>query len=432
MPLKSGDQVSANLRLVRKLGQGAMGSVWVAEHLTLKTQVAVKFILSDGADHPQIAERFSREATTAAQMKHPHAVQILDHGTSDQGAPYIAMELLEGEDLRKRLKRQKQLSSEETSLILAQTCRALGKAHALGLVHRDIKPDNIFLTEVDGEPFVKVLDFGIAREIGGGQSATASGALVGTPFYMSPEQAMSARDVDARADLWSAAVVAYECITGSVPFDAETMPGVFVAIAKGVFSPPSQVVGDVPAELDAWFQRALSLDPAARFASARELAESFALAILSNASTVHSLPPARSQPAASAPQSAGTGSPVTFPSTRPDARSPRRRILVAAAVAIACALAAVGGRALLRSSPPAASHAEPQVASAASASASTQSSADADATLTASSTPAANLATPPASAAPARPEPVRGPPRRGPAPPAKGDPAKAPLPDIGL
>lgn len=254
-----------------------MGSVWIAEHLTLQSHVAVKFISAAHARDEAVLTRFSREAATAAQMRHPHVVQIFDHGVTPDGAPYMVMELLDGENLGDRLIRLGALGLLETSRIVSQTCKALSKAHLAGLIHRDIKPDNIFITDLDGEPFVKVLDFGIAKRFDdrSSKSLTATGSMVGTPYYMSPEQAMSSKHVDHRCDLWSLSVVAYHCLTGNVPFDGETVGALFVAIDRAEFRPPSELRADVPISIDAWFARALNRKFDLRFASAKELAETF-------------------------------------------------------------------------------------------------------------------------------------------------------------
>lgn len=276
MDLAPGLQVTPNLRLVRKLGQGGMGSVWVADHLTLHTQLALKFVSTEHASDAVARERFSREAAAAAQMKHPHVVQVFDHGVSVQGLPFIAMELLEGEDLGRRIGRVGRLSLQQTNVIIGQACKALGRAHSMGLVHRDIKPDNIFLTDLDGETFVKVLDFGIAKHLDpSAKSVTSTGTMIGTPYYMSPEQLTSAKHVDPRADLWSIAVVAYHCLTGRVPFDGDALGAVFIAIDRGKFAPPTQLVPGLPASVDAWFARALASEPSARFSTAKELAQRF-------------------------------------------------------------------------------------------------------------------------------------------------------------
>src|SRR5262249_30549614 len=204
--------VGANLRLVKLLGEGGMGSVWIADHTTLKTQVAVKFMAQALASSAEAVERFAREASAAARIKSPHVVQVLDHGFTSERIPYIAMELLEGEDLGVRLERLGRIGLSETTTIIAQACKALSRAHSLGIVHRDIKPENIFLTEIDGELVVKILDFGIAKQTQAtGLGMTTTGTMVGTPYYMSPEQVVSAKAVDSRSDLWSIGVVAYHC-----------------------------------------------------------------------------------------------------------------------------------------------------------------------------------------------------------------------------
>jgi eukaryotic-like serine/threonine-protein kinase len=280
MPFVSGELISPNLRLVRKLSEGGMGAVWIADHLTLQTQVAVKFMSPHVAHTTRGQKRFGREAASIAKMKHPHVVQILDYGWTDQGQPFIAMELLEGENLAQRIDRLGRLSLPETSVIISQTCKALTKAHSLGIIHRDIKPENIFLTEVDGELFVKVLDFGAARPTGlDKKGITATGTRVGTARYMSPEQAAGARNLDLRTDLWSVAVAAYECLTGVPPFDGNTEAAVFVAVHQGVYERPSRMVRRMPPAVDEWFAKALSHDPEKRFATARELAEAYGAAI---------------------------------------------------------------------------------------------------------------------------------------------------------
>jgi serine/threonine-protein kinase len=253
-----------------------MGSVWLAEHLTLNTQVAVKFMSAQLAENPDAAARFSREATAAAQIKSPHVVQTFDHGLFEGRIPFIVMEFLEGESLSSYMKRNGPLSPRATSQIITQMCKALSKAHARNVIHRDIKPDNVFLVDSDGEIFVKVLDFGIAKQMQQNTHVTSTGAVMGTPHYMSPEQMMSSKHVDPRSDLWAVGVVAYQCLTGTVPFDGETFAAIAVAIASGQFPPPFAHRGIGSPDLDTWFAHALARDPNQRFASAREMAMAFA------------------------------------------------------------------------------------------------------------------------------------------------------------
>ncbi len=288
-----GMMVTPHVRLVRKLGQGGMGTVWVAAHLRLDSEVAVKFI--DPLliqQHPAMKSRFRLEATAAAKINSPHVVRTFDHGEMDDGTPFIVMELLEGESLADRLDGWGPLGLRETETVIVQMCKLLRIAHKLGIVHRDIKPGNLFLVGAhagafDDEPsgrseelFVKILDFGIAKEVHReGSLLTLSGTMLGTPEYMSPEHILSSKDVDFQTDLWAVAVVAYECLTGSLPFRGDTLGGVIMAVCSGKFTLPSQVPGGPSPLLDAWFQRAFALDSGARFGSARELANSFADAV---------------------------------------------------------------------------------------------------------------------------------------------------------
>src|SRR6478609_4419875 len=205
--LAPGVLVTPSIRLERLLGRGGMGSVWLAQHLQLRTQVVVKFMTAERAGNQESQQRFRREAELAAQAKSPHVVQIFDHGVSALGLPYIAMELLEGEDLGKRIAREGTIDPRRFADWLTQACRGVARAHAKGIVHRDIKPENIFLCENDGEVLVKVLDFGVAKGAldPSGLLATQTGAMLGTAYYMSPEQTMGKKDIDHRSDLWALA-----------------------------------------------------------------------------------------------------------------------------------------------------------------------------------------------------------------------------------
>jgi len=259
-----------------------MGSVWVADHLTLENQVAVKFIASKLLEESSSAlERFQREAKAAAKINSAHVAKTFDQGVTTDQTPYIVMELLAGESLADRIARLGALDLTQAARIIIQVSKALGAAHKLGIVHRDIKPDNVFLTTVDDELFAKVLDFGIAKELGGAapQHVTQTGALMGTPLYMSPEQLLSAKGADHRTDLWSLAVVAYEAMLGRPPFDGETMTALSIAICEGRYTPPSQVSTRLVTALDPWFSRALAKGIGERFQSARELAQTLQQAV---------------------------------------------------------------------------------------------------------------------------------------------------------
>jgi serine/threonine-protein kinase len=269
----SGETLAGKYRLVRELGRGGMGSVWVAEHVTLKSPVAIKIIQPAVAADPMALARFLREAQAAASLRSPHVVQILDHGV-DNGTPFIAMELMEGEPLSARLERQGKLSPAETSRYVTHIARAIGRAHAAGIVHRDLKPDNVFLVRNDDEEVAKVLDFGIAKaNLFGGSAGTATvtGTLLGTPYYMSPEQTGASSLVDHRTDIWALGVITCECLTGRRPFEGETLTRLLLAICERPMPQPSRIA-PVPVGFDAWFARACAREPAHRFESAKDAA----------------------------------------------------------------------------------------------------------------------------------------------------------------
>lgn len=275
-----GTVLAERYRLLERIGRGGMGSVWEAEHLTLGTVVAIKLIAPHLADGERARARFLREARAAAGLKSPYVVQVFDYGVHEQ-TPYIAMERLEGESLAERLARDGSLPHTDVVRVIDQVARAVAKAHAAGVVHRDLKPDNVFLTTDEDGLRCKVLDFGIAKVLTDAdtlQPDTHSGTLVGTAFYMSPEQATNARDIDARADLWALGVIAYECVVGRRPFDGPTLPVVAVKILADPLPVPSEHA-DVPPGFDAWFARATRRDRDERFASARVMATELAAAL---------------------------------------------------------------------------------------------------------------------------------------------------------
>jgi serine/threonine-protein kinase len=258
-----------------------MGSVWEGIHSTLGTRVAVKFIDAEHAASAEARRRFENEARAAATLRSKHVVGVYDHGMMDDGRPFIVMEFLEGEPLDRRLDRAVRLPARDTARLVSMICRALAKAHAAGIVHRDLKPDNVFLVwdDEDGSDVAKVVDFGIAKftDSQGPASATRTGSVLGTPYYMSPEQARGLRAVDHRSDLWSVGVMTYRCITGRLPFEGEAVGDVLVRLCTAPLPVPSEVAPDVPPGFDAWFARALAREPDARFQTAAELATSLAL-----------------------------------------------------------------------------------------------------------------------------------------------------------
>lgn len=278
MELRSGMMVNDSVRLLEPLGSGGMGSVWIAQHLGLDAQVAVKFMAPELVAHaPILRERFKREASICARLRSVHAVQTFDHGVMSDGSPYIVMELLEGANLGDVIASKGRMTAQEVGVIVSQVGKVLHRAHVLGIVHRDIKPDNIFLADADYDFFVKVLDFGIAKQTRVTQkgAVTQTGAVIGTPEFMSPEQAVGSKDIDYRTDLWSLAVVAYYALTAALPFDTTSKEPLWLQMSSGQHRAPCEIVGDLPAELDVWFDKALAPRAEHRFQSAKAMATTF-------------------------------------------------------------------------------------------------------------------------------------------------------------
>ena len=253
---------------------GGMGSIWVALDSQLQRRVAVKLMSTERGVSTAARHQFEQEAKAVAQLHNPHVVQIHDYGV-DGDTPYIVMELLEGEDLEARLKRQTRLAPAVVAALLQQVARALSAAHARGVIHRDLKPANLFLARSDAGEVLKVLDFGLARVSDpGGGADEKQGRIMGTPRYMSPEQMRGEARIDHRTDLWSLAVAAYQALTGRFPFSADALGKLsrHMSIAP---EPASQWVPELGEGVDEFFARALHVGPERRFQSARELAAAF-------------------------------------------------------------------------------------------------------------------------------------------------------------
>ncbi len=279
-PYHPGAVIAGRYRLERKLGRGGMGEVWSAHHLALHTEVALKFpsVSARGRTLRIVLERFRFEAQIAAQLglATPHVVAVRDAGTDETG-PYLVMEYVRGRTLRAVLDEDGVLPLGRVADLVEQVAEALAVAHAYGVAHRDLKPSNLLLVDrPDGATLVKVADFGIAKALHADLAAdlpedTTGGFMIGSPAYMSPEQ-MGGVVASTRGDLWALAVIAYEALTGKLPFDGRSFTDLIVSLATGRFELPSTRCPELPSAVDGWFRRALARVEGQRFGSAREMA----------------------------------------------------------------------------------------------------------------------------------------------------------------
>jgi serine/threonine-protein kinase len=255
-----------------EIGRGGMGVVFNARDERLKRRVAIKVLPPELAFRDEIRLRFLREAETAARLSHPHIVPIHSVGEGPDGLVYFVMAFVDGESLAQRLKRRSRLPAEEARRIMVETADALGAAHALGIIHRDVKPDNILLEGSRGR--VVVTDFGIAKALSsttGGGTLTATGVAIGTPHFMSPEQAAGDREIDGRSDLYSLGVVAYQMLTGELPFTAPTVPGILMKQITESAPPIETKRTDCPDDLTGCVMRCLEKEPEHRWPTADAL-----------------------------------------------------------------------------------------------------------------------------------------------------------------
>jgi serine/threonine-protein kinase len=259
--------------IVRPIAEGGMAVVYEATHLDLMKRVALKVMRRTYADDPSLVQRFVLEARAASRLQHPHVVSVFDFGV-DGGRPYMVLELLEGDDLANTLARGGPLELPRLADIVLPIVSAVAAAHAEGILHRDLKPDNVFLTRRHGREHPMLLDFGISRAMmraPGAPVLTRAGESVGTPYYMSPEHVSGVRDLDGRADQYAIGVLMYQCATGTMPYDAPTLGALLVEIAAGGARPPSARNASVPPELDAVVMRAIAHSRDDRFPTTREL-----------------------------------------------------------------------------------------------------------------------------------------------------------------
>jgi serine/threonine-protein kinase len=271
-----GRMIAERYRVVGLLAEGGMGTVYAAEHALIGRRVAIKRLHPELARDAATVERFQREARAAAALGHENIVEVIDMGFAEDGAPYLAMEYLKGETLATALKREGRLAPARACYVLGQVLSALEVVHDRGIVHRDLKPDNIFLTRRGGRSdFVKVLDFGVSKmraEDGSEPSSlTRTGVMVGTPHYISPEQARGSRSHDHRVDLYAVGVMLYECLTGRLPFDGHNYHALLQAILAGAPRPLRELVPQVPSGLVAVVEKAMARSPAERYHAAVEM-----------------------------------------------------------------------------------------------------------------------------------------------------------------
>jgi serine/threonine-protein kinase len=274
-----GGLVGGKYRVVRLIGEGGMGAVYEARHEQLGMRVALKFLHPDLAERQALGARFLQEARVSARIKSPHVTHVMDVDQTPEGDAYFVMELLEGESLEQRIQRAGLVPLDEALDIAMQILAALEAAHAEGVIHRDLKPDNVWLTPSPGGPFVKLLDFGIAKlkTTGEFQSVhTRPGSMMGTPQYMAPEQAVSADQVDARADLYSFGVMTYEMITGQRPVPGDDVSEILQALVRGEARPLLSLSPEVPPELASLVDALVAANPDDRPSDATAVRSVFA------------------------------------------------------------------------------------------------------------------------------------------------------------
>lgn len=271
MLIAAGTVLEGKYRVERLLGAGGMGTVWIAEHTGLHRPVAVKVLDSAATVRDATAvQRFMREAQTAARLRSDHIVDVLDVGKFDDGTPFLIMELLEGETLSSRIKQAGRLPQNEAANLVDQLLNGLSAAHDAGVIHRDIKPDNCFITQKAGRDHLKLLDFGISKVAGDAREMrmTRTGVVMGTPYYMAPEQARGAKEIDHRCDLYAVGAILYECITGRVPFEAESVNELLFKIVLEPLIPPRSMAPELDPAFEDVILRAMGREAETRYQTA--------------------------------------------------------------------------------------------------------------------------------------------------------------------
>lgn len=288
--LNPGLIVGEKYRLEAPIGEGGMATIWRAVHVTLDRPVAVKFLQAVGTHAQQMAARFVQEAKICAGIRHRNVVDILDFGVLEDEQPYMVMELLDGQSLADRYVDGPPLTDWDVLEICAMTLSGLAAVHDAGIVHRDVKPENIFLAQDADGTFPKVIDFGVSKGFASGQRITRTGAVVGTPEYMSPEQARGVKDIGPTSDLWAIGIMLYEGFTGQVPFESENPGDILIQVATQPVPSLGDARPDLPDALVELVARATQKDPKQRFPDARTMRDAL-LGVLQGSRDLRGRPP---------------------------------------------------------------------------------------------------------------------------------------------